>query len=643
MFVRFLRQLSVRSRIVGGFSILLIFMILAAPLTVINHVALTDRVKQLANVESRSDRLLLLALSDILQSRVNLSRYADDALPSVSDALSDITQATKRLEEARTLIKDPDQNKAATDILGILISYSSLVSDVQNARSQKQDIHDLLFNAYRVESDLGQRINNVVSKSETHIETVNQIALADAQLRLYLILGSFIILVAVAVVIMIVVQRSITQPIAELRKGAETFRLEQKETSIPYEGTDELSVLAQTFNQLTAELAQNFARLEQRVAERTTDLEQRSKELADRTVQLELANVRTQKRAAQFQAIADVSRATASVRKLNELLPRIANVVSEQFGFNHTGIFLLDEASQFAILSAVSSEGGQRMLARGHRLKVGDQGIVGYVTNVGEPRIALDTGKDAVFFDNPDLPDTRSELAIPLKSGEKIIGALDVQSNQSNAFSQEDSEVLQILADQISAAIDNARQFEQTQRSLSEVETIYRQYLRREWGRLGQSESMMGYRHTIAGTEQLERPYENNKIDEVLASGTIQTDTNSENNESTLTVPIKLRDEVIGVLNVRAPRKRSWSNDEINMVKSVADRVAISAENARLFEETTNRAERERTVSDITSKIRSTNDPNEMIRIALEELKQALNVNVARVIPYAPPQSQEES
>jgi GAF domain-containing protein len=394
---------------------------------------------------------------------------------------------------------------------------------------------------------------------------------------------------------------------------------------------------------MTSQLRGLIGSLEQRVADRTTDLEQRSNELTDRTVQLELANVRMQKRASQFQAIADVSRATASIRTLNELLPRVVKVVSEQFGFYHTGIFLLDEANQYAILSAANSEGGQRMLARGHRLKVGDQGIVGYVTNVGEPRIALDTGTDAVFFNNPDLPDTRSELAIPLKSAGKIIGALDVQSNQSNAFSKEDSEVLQILADQISTAIDNARQFEQTQRSLSEVETIYRQYLRREWDRLGQSESVMGYRHTVAGTQKLERPIESRKIDEALASGIIQTDSNPESNESTLAVPIKLRDEVIGVLNVRAPQRRSWNTEEINMVKSVADRVAISVENARLFEETTNRAERERTVSDITSKIRSTNDPDEMIQIALNELKQALNVNVARIVPYTPPQSQEES
>jgi GAF domain-containing protein/HAMP domain-containing protein len=450
--------------------------------------------------------------------------------------------------------------------------------------------------------------------------------------------------VIIGLILAFVVSQSIASRLGFVTRSAQSLqqgRMEERATT-SVGGRDEIGQMAVAFDAMGEQLTQTLAGLEQRVAERTTDLEQRSKELADRTVDLELANIRTQKRAVQFQTIADVTRATASIRKLNDLLPRVAKVVSEQFGFYHTGIFLLDEANQYAILSAASSEGGQRMLERGHRLKVGSQGIVGYVTGVGEPRIALDTGADAVYFDNPDLPDTRSELAIPLKSGGKIIGALDVQSNQSNAFSQEDSEVLQILADQVSAAIDNARQFEQTQKSLSEVETIYRQYLRREWDMLGQSESILGYRHSVTGTEQLGRPYENSNINEALASGTVQTDTDPENNESMLTVPIKLRDEVIGVLNVRAPRKRAWSTDEINLVKSVADRVAISAENARLFEETTNRAERERTVSEITSKIRNTNDPDEMIQIALDELKQALNVNVARIVPYIPPQSQKE-
>jgi len=432
-------------------------------------------------------------------------------------------------------------------------------------------------------------------------------------------------------------------PITRLTKVAEAVRSGDLDARATVESQDEIGILADTFNNTTAQLQIILKDLEQRVAERTTELEQRSKDLADRTVALELANIRTQKRAGQLQAISDVARTIASVRKLSEILPRISKVVSEQFGFFHTGIFLLDEAGEYAVLSTANSTGGQRMLARGHRLKVGEQGIVGNVTETGNPRIALDTGADAIFFNNPDLPETHSEMTVPLKSSGKIIGALDVQSSQSNAFSQEDLEVMQVLADQISIAIDNSRQFDQTQKSLSEAETIYRQYLRREWDKLGDSEKILGYRHSLTGTEQLNQFFENQQSLEAQSSGLVQTDNNLEDNESSLSVPIKIRDEIIGVLNVRAPGRRTWKTSEVEMVKSVADRVAISAENARLFEETTNRAERERTVSEITSKIRSTNDPNEMIQIALSELKQTLRVKDAHVGPYLPPTSKEES
>ena len=96
------------------------------------------------------------------------------------------------------------------------------------------------------------------------------------------------------------------------------------------------------------------------------------------------------------------------------------------------------------------------MLARSHRLRVGAQGIIGWTTHTGEPRIALDVGEDAVYFDNPDLPNTRSEIGLLLKVGDRIIGALDVQSTQGAAFGEDDIAVLQILADQIALGIETA-------------------------------------------------------------------------------------------------------------------------------------------------------------------------------------------
>jgi GAF domain-containing protein len=381
------------------------------------------------------------------------------------------------------------------------------------------------------------------------------------------------------------------------------------------------------------------ADLEKRVEERTFESEGRAAELAERTVQLELANIRTQKRAAQLQAISEVARVIAQVRKLNDLLPRIVKVISEQFDFYHTGIFLTDEADQYAILSAASSQGGKHMLSRGYRLKIGAPGMVGYVTATGNARIALDTDEGIQSLNNPDLPNTHSEMAVPLMSGSKIIGALDIQSEQPKAFTKEDVDVIQTLADQVSIAIENARLFDSTQKSLSEAETIYRQYIRSEWASLAATENILGFRYTVAGATPLENLIEASEIKKVAETGQTITDTDYQSGQAILAVPIKLREEVIGVLNIRTPGKRNWTQDEIGLVQAVAERVAVSAENARLFDQTTSRAERESAVSEITSKIRSTNNPNEMIQIAINELKQILNLKDVSIVPYNSPQN----
>ena len=184
----------------------------------------------------------------------------------------------------------------------------------------------------------------------------------------------------------------------------------------------------------------------------TTNLEQR---IGARTLELERANQQVQARAARLQIISEISHEiTSNVdQQPKELLNRITRLISEKLGFYHVGIFLLDENREFAVLRAANSEGGQRMLNRRHQLKVGGIGIVGYVSQGGRPRIALDTGSDAVFFNNPDLPKTRSEIALPLKYGPTIIGVLDVQSTLPSAFNDEDTNLLSTLTDQIAIVI----------------------------------------------------------------------------------------------------------------------------------------------------------------------------------------------
>jgi GAF domain-containing protein/HAMP domain-containing protein len=437
--------------------------------------------------------------------------------------------------------------------------------------------------------------------------------------------GGFIMLIAAWFTV-----RRTLRPVRALTEAATAIAAGDLSRTVETQGTDEIGTLAIAFNQMTTRLSDSIATLEKRVAERTAELDKQR-------VALETANERAAHRAAQFQAIAEVSRAITSVRDLNSLLPQITTFVSEQFGFYHTGIFLNDEANEYAVFSAANSEGGKRMIQRKHRLEIGKVGIVGYVTGTGKPRIALDTGADAVFFNNPDLPSTRSEMALPLRIGEKVIGALDVQSTEPNAFTEEDVDNLTILADLISIAIENTRLFESTRKSLLEAETVYRQSLQKEWFRLVDEQKLTGVRYTISGVSSIDEPLTAPELLKVIDTGEpYQKDAENERDSSQLAIPIILRGETLGVLNVSAPANFTWIQDQVDMVKAVTERLAIAIENARLIDETSRRANRERTVSEITTKIRGSTDPQSMLETALEELKQVLGTSNIQIKPYQP-------
>jgi GAF domain-containing protein/HAMP domain-containing protein len=405
----------------------------------------------------------------------------------------------------------------------------------------------------------------------------------------------------------------LTRPLSTLTKTAEQITAGNLDAEADIQGTDEIGSLAKTLNMMTSTIKSSIQTLEQRVTERTAALRETS--------------TKEERRARQFRAITEVARITTAEQNLSDLLQHISRFISEQFDFYHTGIFLNDATNQYAVLSAANSEGGKKMIARRHQLKIGEQGIVGFVTGTGKPRVVRDVGLDAVYFDNPDLPATRSEMALPLKIGGNIIGALDVQSTIPDAFTDEDVGVLSTLADLVSIAIQNARLFAQERKSLTEVEALYRQYLREAWGRLPKQERLVGFRSTPTGVES---------ISDSDISGNHKQEKGEETSSlprSQVEVPIILRGEQIGKLIVETPETGVIKPDQMDMIRAVAERVALSAENARLFDETSRRAQRERLVSDITMKIRSSNDPQEMIRTTINELRQALGASRVEVIP----------
>jgi GAF domain-containing protein len=292
-------------------------------------------------------------------------------------------------------------------------------------------------------------------------------------------------------------------------------------------------------------------------------------------------------------------------------------VVSQRFDFYHVGIFLLDSQRQNAVLRAANSQGGLRMLSRQHSLPLDAHSIVGYSTLRGEPRIALDVGTDYVYFNNPDLPNTRSEMAIPLRVGGEVIGSLDVQSTETNAFSQEDIGVLTTLADQVAIAIENARLFGETKKALTESRVMFEQYTQQEWGSFARQAKTRGFvfdgKHLIAMDNNPKRE----PIKAVIQTGNLS----QEKTSTTVAVPIKLRGQTIGVLDVRAKNgQRPWKPDEIALLEAAAERAALALENARLIESAQRRAARERAIGDISTRIGAVSNLESILQTAVEEL-----------------------
>ena len=342
-----------------------------------------------------------------------------------------------------------------------------------------------------------------------------------------------------------------------------------------------------------------------------------------RTSELETANRITEKRARQFQAVTKVMNVVSSIQSLDELLPLITQVISEQFNVYHTGVFLLDASKETAILRAANSEGGQRMLARKHALLVGQTGIVGFVTATGQPRIALDVGADSVYFDNPDLPDTRSEIALPLRYAGQIIGALDVQSTEPNAFQSDDVDVLSTLADQVAVAINNALTLAEAQKTLLEAQSAIGQIAQEAWQVLRPTQLGLGFSYSDAGVKPLQKPIENQQIADALSKGETMLAMEADQ-RSRLAVPIRLRGQVIGVMQLSARKELKLTEDDADIAEAVAERLSLAIETATLLQSTQHRADIEKLTASITSKVGSSSRFETILQTAAQELSRAL-------------------
>lgn len=414
----------------------------------------------------------------------------------------------------------------------------------------------------------------------------------------------------IVAIITTVIARALTNPILALTKVAEAISQGDLSARATIKSTDEIGSLATTFNSMTDQLQSTLVGLEERISERTAELQKNKREL---------------------ETIADVAREIAIIRDLSTLLNVSANLIQERLNYYHVGIFLVDERGEYAILRAASSIAAEKMLARNYKLRVGQTGLVGNVTNTGQAYIALDVGLDAVHFENPFLPNTRSEIALPLRSHSITIGALDIQANVANAFTEQDIQTLQILADQLAAAIENAQLAQQVEGTLNELTRANRAQAQQIWQTTINERGIPTYEYDGIQLREvpknlapeLLRKLESGKP--VIVQQGSQDVSLAEQKNDTLLIPLMIFNQMIGVIGLeQEDSSHTWTEDEIAIAQAAANRAALSLENARLLEESQRRASKERMILESTARIGSAINIENILQSTAEELERVL-------------------
>lgn len=372
----------------------------------------------------------------------------------------------------------------------------------------------------------------------------------------------------------------------------------------------------------------------------------------------------------QLQTAAEIARDISGSLNLDELLLRGVNLIRDRFNFYHASVFLLDPQGEFAVIREATGEAGAQLKRIGHKLGVGSKSIVGYVSGRGETLVVNDTLKDATYYANPILPETRSEAAIPLKVGERILGVLDVQSTQPYAFNEENLRTLEILADQLAVAVVNTELFAETQEHLSQHRLLHHITTSAASGstledaldatvkglqvtlggdrvsillldadrKMLEMRASMGYSEDAANirvpvgtgitgwTAAHRKPL---RVDDVTKDPRYITV--SENTRSELALPLIYRNELLGILNVESEQVAAYTENDEEMLGTLAGSLAAVIANARLLAQIRRQAERERLLYEVTSKIRRSTDMQTILATTASELTRTMGARYTQI------------
>ncbi len=402
-----------------------------------------------------------------------------------------------------------------------------------------------------------------------------------------------------------------------------------------------------------------LAKSNQALIRAQTDLQKHARDLEKRVVQLQVSS--------------EIAHEAAKLSDTDQLLKQAAHLVSERFGFYYTAIFLMDESKDYAVLKAATGQTGQELIRKGHKLRVGAEGMVGYVTATGNSRVADDVQLDDTHYKNPLLPDTRSELALPLIAGQQVIGALDVQSKLIDAFDSEDVAILQTLANQLAIAIDNSRLFDAARRQLDELIVLHNvanvaaeaptenQLIERTTSLLAETlfsnnfgvllveekKQHLIYHPSYYETQPLERdpiPFGVGIIGKTAEQGLTWNVSNVRNEtayrqadpttRSELCVPIKIAEQVIGVINTESQSIDGFDDDDVRLLETVAGQLATAMQKIRSYEAQRQRVSELAALREASLQLNNSLDLNQVLKAILQNALVLMNGVEAAVYLY---------
>ena len=506
---------------------------------------ITARLLELQATEPNAATSAFLAQEQVLNYLIS----GDSA--SVDAYNTNVANLRAALESSQTLSTGDRANLNAViddgaQAFAAVVDFDAVIEQDAQVFEQAASLIPLRLNT------LITRARGLEQEAEADFDRVAQVAtIVEAVVLMLTLVTGF--------VLAIIIRRSITNPIGSLGGMIERFSGGDLDARAHIDGRDEIAQFGGTVNDMA-----------DRIQELIANLDIRAEELAHAV---------------------EVGAVVTRVYSEQELLPRVTEYIRENFGLYYAQIYLLDGAKRYANLRSGTGEVGQQLLARQHRLDMEETSIVSQVVGSGKSVLVTDTETSTIHKKNPLLPDTRSEVAIPLIAGDDILGVLDMQANYAGTFNSENLPVFEAMASQLAASLKGAQAYDEAQEAIDRAEAIGKRLTGERWqsylGRLSEGQHV-GYEYDLKAAKRLD--------EQLTGNGT-----NGTSNERGIRVPINLRGQQIGTMLAEDELDREWSDSERELVAGMAEQVARVVEQFRAFDETQKRAAELQTVAQVSA------------------------------------------